>query len=106
MNDYISRETVLSKCQQIWSNADETTEIGVAIINIVDELADFVENIPSADIQPVKHGQFKEYSEKEKYEVYKKYHIDFDGVCSECGSNMFESDTFCAECGAKMDEEE
>ena len=58
MDDYISRKAVLSKCQQIWSNADETTEIGVAIINIVDELADFVENIPSADVQPVKHGRW------------------------------------------------
>jgi hypothetical protein len=57
MNDYISREAVLSKCQQIWNDADETTEIGVAIINIVDELVDFVENIPSADVQLVKHGK-------------------------------------------------
>lgn len=58
-------------------------------------LADFKENL-------VKHGRFKAYSEKEKYEVYKKYHEHFDGVCSECGSNMFESDKFCAECGARM----
>ena len=57
MDDYISREAVLSKYQQIWNNADETTEIGVAIINVVDELADFVENIPPADVQLMKHGK-------------------------------------------------
>lgn len=56
-----------------------------------------------ADVQPVKHGQFKAYSEKEQYEVFKKLHINFDGCCSECNSNMFESDKFCAGCGAMMD---
>ena len=26
MNDYISREAVMSKCDDIWNNADETTD--------------------------------------------------------------------------------
>ena len=96
MDDYISRKAVLSKCQQIWSNADETTEIGVAIINIVDELADFVENIPSADVQPVKHGRWIDNGM-----VY---------TCSECNSSVpknifvigcdFEG---CPYCFARMD---
>lgn len=84
MDDYISREAVLSKCQQIWSNADETTEIGVAIINIVDELADFVENIPSADVQPVKQWYSVEENQPDSVgddvlvvDSYGKYHIAY-----------------------------
>lgn len=90
MNDYISREAVLSKCQQIWSNADETTEIGVAIINIVDELADFVENISSTDVQPVKQDTelsfiLQDYSIKDtdtlRYilDQYQKIIVDITG---------------------------
>ena len=90
MDEYINREVVLSKCQQIWSNADETTEIGVAIINIVDELANFVETIPSADVQPVKRGRW----------MYPFY-------CSECGFTPYYSSdltyNYCPNCGARMD---
>ena len=98
MNDYISREAVLSKCQQIWSNADETTEIGVAIINIVDELANFVENIPSADVQPVKHGHWvKSHTQK---------HVEVTYECSECQYEVvgeYEKTPFCGGCGVRMD---
>lgn len=98
MNDYISREDVLSKCQQIWSNADETTEIGVAIINIVDELADFIENIPSTDVQSVKHGRWvKSPTQK---------HVEITYECSECQYEVvgeYEKTPFCGGCGVRMD---
>lgn len=93
------RATVLSKCQQIWSNADETTEIGVAIINIVDELADFVENIPLADVQSVKHGRWIPQG-------------DDLWLCSNCKENIIysmhksdrtEKQRYCCRCGARMD---
>lgn len=105
MDEYISREAMLSKCQQIWNDADETTEIGVAIINIVDDLANFVENIPSADVQSVKHGQWIiDYVEGTKI-----YHAH----CSECnkepdrniGGDYYidKLSDFCPNCGARMD---
>lgn len=100
MDDYISREAVLSKCQQIWSNADETTEIGVAIINIVDELADFIENIPSADVQPVKHGRWI-VSDTQR-------HVEVTYECSECQHEVvgeYEKTPFCGRCGARMMED-
>lgn len=67
---------------------------------------EILKSAPAVEAKPIEYGRFEPYSEKEKYEVYKKYRRDFDGVCSECGSNMFESDKFCAECGAKMVGEE
>ena len=51
--DYISREAVMSKCDDIWNNADETTQTGVDTINTIDEITDFIESLPIADVQPV-----------------------------------------------------
>lgn len=98
MGEYISREAVLSRCQQIWGSADETAEIGVAIINIVDELADFVENIPSADVQPVQHGRW--------IVSHTQKHVEITYECSECHHEVvgeYEKTPFCSRCGARMD---
>lgn len=94
MDDYISRETVLSKCQQIW--------------NDVDDLAEFVENIPSADVQPVKPGRWETWG------------YVFHGIawkrCSVCdktadvsyhallnGKIEMATPSICGCCGARMD---
>jgi len=53
MNEYISREAVLSKCADIWDNADETTQTGVDIINTIDKITDFIESLPVTDVQPL-----------------------------------------------------
>lgn len=53
MAEYISREAVMSKCDDIWNNADETTQTGVDTINTIDEITDFIESLPIADVQPV-----------------------------------------------------
>lgn len=59
-----------------------------------------VEAVPSADVQPVRHGSWIE----DKYN-------DLDFVCSECGepcANMvmgMPRDRYCKWCGARMDGE-
>lgn len=97
MAEYIDREAVMSKCNDIWDNADETTQTGVDTINTIDEVVDFIESLPSADVQPVKRGKW--------------FHINNDSFiyCSECyheaywdtdyGQQLFD---FCPYCGAKM----
>ena len=42
----IDKYALLNKCEEIWQNADETTETGVAIINTIDELTDFIDTLP------------------------------------------------------------
>ena len=54
MAEYISREAVMSKCNDIWNNADETTQTGVDTINTIDKVTDFIESLPTVDVQPVK----------------------------------------------------
>lgn len=53
MDEYISKEAVLSKCDDIWNAADTTTQTGVDTINTIDEITDFIESLPTADVQPV-----------------------------------------------------
>ena len=110
MAECISREAVMSKCNDIWDNADETTQTGVDTINTIDEITDFIESLPTADVQPVKHGWWLEHHaiwidqpEIEGWFVEAK--------CSECESwaNVMNPYTKsvdyerCPHCGARMD---
>ena len=96
MNEYISREAVMSKCDDIWNNADETTQTGVDTINTIDEITDFIESLPSADVQPVKRGRWIITDDVEH----------FIAVCSKCGRTEDSRDIkdmpYC-HCGARMD---
>lgn len=92
MAEYIGREVVLSKCEEIWNNADETTQAGVETINVIDKITDFIESLPAADVRDV---------------YYARCIIDNEGYerCSVCnehetGMRYF---AFCPRCGAKLD---
>lgn len=56
-------------------------------------------NIPSADVSPVRHGQWETNSDKPDSLIC--------SVCK-CGFDMWKHDphNYCPECGAKMDMEE
>lgn len=105
MNDYISREAVMSKCDDIWNNADETTQIGLVTINTIDEITDFIESLPSADVQPVKHGRWIDCTFYDPCE--KSWEQDFEFECSNCGHKIHnkpnDDNLFCGHCSAKMD---
>ena len=60
----------------------------------------------AADVQPVKHGKFIPFTDKQFYEHIKAqpHNIPFDGECSICGAKMFNTDKYCGECGARMEE--
>ena len=98
MTEYISREAVLSKCANIWDNADETTQTGVDTINTIDKITDFIESLPATDVQPVRHGRWECVGHDDTTYWYR---------CSVCGheehDNMTKHDNFCPNCGARMD---
>ena len=62
-----------------------------------DEAVTRVENFPSADVAPVRHGQWKTNSDRPDTLIC--------SVCK-CGFDMWKHDphNFCPNCGAKMDE--
>ena len=52
MVEYIEKAAILSKCEDMWNSADETTQTGVDTINTIDKITDFIEAMPVADVQP------------------------------------------------------
>lgn len=55
-----------------------------------DEAVSTVEEFLSADVAPVRHGQWKRYGKNL-------------GECSECGEIVSVRSYYCPNCGAKMD---
>jgi hypothetical protein len=57
MTEFIEKVKVLSKCEEMWNNADETTQAGVDTINAIDRITDFIEAMPVVNVQPVDNGK-------------------------------------------------
>lgn len=96
MNEYISREAVLKAFRITAKNSNKDYQRGLqdAIGCLVPEV---IANIPSADVQPVMHGQWVDTGNY----GFKR--------CSECKSQWDMSITnnifakYCPRCGARMD---
>lgn len=82
------------------------------------DIQDFLDNIPTADVAPVKRGRwlykhrhrggfrtyegYDEFGEKHSVRVDERYEID-EPYCSECGKwNESVWLNYCPNCGAKM----
>jgi hypothetical protein len=111
MAEYINREVVLSKCNDIWNNADETTQTGVDTINTIDKITDFIESLPTTDVPLVVDTENMAIVPNEfickKCGVYMKDYIqvvideDNDGYIDE--QHYEYEPKFCPECGAKVE---
>lgn len=88
MDEYISKEAVLSKCDDMWNATDETTQTGVDTINTIDEITDFIESLPTVDVQPIIYA-------------HKTINVGRRSYCSNCGKLAIMED-FCSKCGAKV----
>ena len=72
----------------------------------IDDILHCIDNMPSADVQPVKHGYWEEVTD---YGGWGDTHYR----CSVCGEEWYLEDgkpkdnnmNFCPQCGAKMDAE-
>ncbi|MBP3798013.1 MAG: hypothetical protein J6I46_09615 [Ruminococcus sp.] len=103
MDEYIRREAVVKEIKSRIYAADDAWESGYN--TAMAEIMEWIKHIPSADVQPVKHGRWIiDYAEGTKI-----YHAH----CSECGkepNNHIGGDyyidklsDFCPNCGARMD---
>ena len=91
MSDYIKREDA----EQALSDAFDTVPMPIALAHGI------LENVPSADVEPVRHGRWKT----------KKFEGDYfpETYCSECGQRYAVLNLtydYCPNCGARMDGEE
>lgn len=106
MAEYISREALMSKCNDIWDNADETTQTGVDTINAIGKITDFIESLPTADVQPVKRGRWIDIYEWAKMHDSRPSGMYIYYWCSECQKEQEKKSNFCPNCGARMDGEQ
>lgn len=97
MAEYISREAVLKAFRIIAKNSNKDYQRGLqdAIDCLVPEV---IADIPSADVQPVKHGRWSECFTDSRI---------YSGICSVCGGGAIRSVIanpldYCPNCGARM----
>ena len=67
----------------------------------VDDLLEFVDNLPTIEVVPVVHGEWKQ--------CFEDWRMQIEGdECSVCGYQQYggvNGFNFCPNCGAKMDKE-
>lgn len=84
-----------------WAQGDNDL-IQYALPSDIELFDRFVDSAPTADVEEVKHGEWKEIiDEKEDLFFRQKFY------CSACGEwNTYGMTAYCPKCGAKMDGKE
>ena len=106
MSEYIEREAILNKSFCMAPATMINPYGGEAVVSVED-----IENIPAADVEPVRHGRWEECDWME-YDGHSE-HIRYPKAALRCSAcyNAFKKvllwkDNYCPNCGAKMDLEE
>lgn len=93
MAEYIDRKALgIGKC-----NPDIFEDKGYA--NGWNSAIKIIEEAPTVDVEPVKHGKWKEIT------THNSCTYDYDCVCSECKISGHPLYNYCQNCGARMDGE-
>lgn len=127
MAEYIEREALKGAFQDIDAGRRDGWATSLSPEEAADYLAEYLDDIPAADVVPVKHGHivWKEYHKggirrrkclQEIKSVYieqqmpckhiaivDERYLSKDPYCSECGMLLGEFLSYCGNCGAKMD---
>ena len=100
--EYISRDVALRQLNAtcLATDCDNYNGVRCRACAYADAM-DFIEAIPAADVQPVKHGRWIDH---------KKFERKNCNVCIECsvcntwfGHDCIPKTKFCPNCGARMD---
>ena len=100
MEDYIDRQVAIDAMKQ-YAHYDDFD------VSVVDEDIAIIalKDLPSADVQPVRHGYWMLYENQNQDDVSNGNYLY---VCSNCNHSDIHAKTvevpFCWFCGAKMDE--
>ena len=99
MSEYIKREDAIKAVnhlqEQFQLNVNEL-EFGIILKDV------FRDVIPSADVEPVRHGHWirESVGSDNSSEGYFKISM---AECSECGTCVIGKPNYCPNCGARMD---
>lgn len=105
---YIPYEQAIRKLDELINDALSRVEADVLIKAKEAISAQSCIRIDLEHLEPVNHGKFIPFTDKQFYEHFKEqpHNIPFDGECSICGAKMFNTDKYCGECGARMMKED
>ena len=86
--EYIERNNVISHKRPFTEFDEGGWSCKVQAVAVED-----IQNIPAADVAPVRHGHWKQarYTEAPLY------------ICSECDIQAYKQHNYCPNCGANMD---
>lgn len=102
MTDYIDRQAAIDA---ICKHGTELERRGITVLAAVNHkqvTVDLLENLPSAEVEPVKHGRW----EHEIRNTIDSLHTYQQFRCSVCGMTYITKTPYCPNCGALMDIEE
>ena len=94
MNDLISRQELINRCDDVIENGIPN-ELGLHPI-VVEVVKFIVETMPSVDAEEVIHAEWQ-LNNLNGFKVYD---------CSNCGIHMECTWDYCPNCGARMDGDE
>lgn len=94
-NDLISRSALLEeiKLQKWYAGEMQNQSYRTAYIVSLSMLEGKIAEIPAADAETVRRGEWKEPYKNDIWDCY---------VCSSCGYAQDRTSRFCPECGARM----
>ncbi|MBQ7076467.1 MAG: hypothetical protein IJM94_06675 [Clostridia bacterium] len=100
MADYIKRSDAMTICEGYSQHCFETSDSRGQ--DIADRILDDVEELPTADVEEVKHGEWIDDIREldSPAGVTQKYLVGYK--CSLCGRSERIKEPYC-NCGAKMD---
>nr|DAP64862.1 MAG TPA: PROTEIN/RNA Complex, archaeal, ribosomal, 50S, protein.0A [Caudoviricetes sp.] len=102
--EYIEREKIWNHLQEqkqfFIKERDGETDLEKLFLlwgadNAITIIEDWLSDIPSADVAPVRHGRLVSTG-------YDELYCEF-GDCTICGADNPISNRYCGQCGAKMD---
>lgn len=95
MAKYIEREALKRAFQDIDAGRRDGWVTLLSPEEAADYLAEYLDDIPAADVQEVRHG---------KWEEIRDAYGQLEGwMCKECGRETKAKVNYCSNCGAKMD---
>lgn len=90
MSRYIDVDDIKYDINLVWFHRQDIPD------DAIDEMLELIDKEPSADVEPVRHGAWKEVLAG----------MDYEYECTRCKACVEQEYPYCPNCGAKMGNEQ
>ena len=110
MTEYISREDAINSLQSRLDSIDQMSYLSLSwqkldiMRDAIRDAIDDIEEVSTADVQPIRHGRWIDIHEYCKMNGYIPSGVAVYYWCSECMKEEEKTSDFCPNCGADMRE--